>query len=352
MLEKLNTYNTVIIGGGQAGLVMGYYLKKRKDMFLILDAHEEVGDAWKNRYDSLVLFTPRSHSALPGLKFKGKQSGYPTKDEMAEYLKKYQRKFELPIALNSDVVDVRKENNLFKLTTMSNEEYICKNLIIATGPFQDPFIPRISESLSNDVLQCHTSEYKNPFQLMDGHTLVVGGGNSGMQIACELVKAGKEVSLSIGKKQPMFPYTILNKSIFWWLSKLGVMNFSINSKIGQKIKENDPIIIGRESKSLIKNKIKVYPRTIKCKKNTVFFEDGKSIQPNNIIWATGFKHDYSWLNVNEKSLFDQNGYPIQKRGVTMVKGLYFIGLSWQHTRGSALLLGVGKDAKYLATKIY
>src|SRR5699024_6137442 len=162
------------------------------DMFLILDAHEEVGDAWKNRYDSLVLFTPRSHSALPGLKFKGKQSGYPTKDEMAEYLKKYQRKFELPIALNSDVVDVRKE----------------KNLIIATGPFQDPFIPRISESLSNDVLQCHTSEYKNPFQLMDGHTLVVGGGNSGMQIACELVKAGKEVSLSIGKKQPMFPYTI------------------------------------------------------------------------------------------------------------------------------------------------
>src|SRR5699024_7074232 len=164
--------------------------------------------------------------------------------------------------------------------------------------------------------QCHTSEYKNPFQLMDGHTLDVGGGNSGKQIACELVKAGKEVSLSIGQKQPMFPYTILNKSIFWWLSKLGVMNFSINSKIGQKIKENDPII-GRESKSLIKkNKIKVKTRTIKCKKNTLFFEDGKSIQPINIIRAIGFKHDDSWHNVNEKSLFDQNGYPIQKRGAT------------------------------------
>ncbi|MEB2298566.1 NAD(P)/FAD-dependent oxidoreductase [Lysinibacillus xylanilyticus] len=346
----LNIYNTIIIGGGQAGLAMGYYLKKSKHKFLILDAHIEVGDSWRIRYDSLQLFTPRSHSSLPGLALNGDQNGYPTKDEIANYLKDYQKKFELPISLESKVTKVTKKDGIFKISTIFKETYFCKNIIIATGPFQVPFIPKISDFVSSEVYQCHTVDYKNPSQLREGQALVIGGGNSGMQIAAELANSKKNVSLSISKNPKFFPYTVFNKSIFWWLSKFGILRFTINSKIGRKIKENDPII-GEEVKSLIKNKeIKVFPRAISVMKDKVSFEDGQSIHPKNIIWATGFKNDYSWIDVN-KEIFDDNGYPIHKRGVTKEPGLYFIGLSWQYRRGSALLLGVGEDAEYLAETI-
>lgn len=343
----MSIYDTIIIGGGQAGLTMGYYLKKSKHKLLILDASADVGDSWRLRYDSLKLFTPRSHSSLPGLALSGDQNGYPTKNEMAKYLKDYQKKFELPISLDSEVTKVVKKDGVFKISTITNEYYLCKNIVIATGPFQVPFTPKISDSVSPEIYQCHTFDYKNPSQLREGQTLIIGGGNSGMQIATELANDQKNISLSIGKNPKFLPYTLFNKSIFWWLSKLGIMRFTIDSKIGKKIKENDPII-GKEIKPLIKNKkIKIFSRTISATKDTVFFEDGQSIQPDNIIWATGFKNDYSWIDV-DKAVFNNKGYPIHKRGVTKEPGLYFIGLSWQYRRGSALLLGVGEDAKYLA----
>lgn len=342
------TYNTIIVGGGQAGLAMGYYLKKRGQNFIILDAHTKVGDSWRIRYDSLKLFTPRSHSSLPGLKLAGDQNGYPTKNEIADYLEDYQKKFDIPISLNNKVTQVIKEGGVFKISTTSKEPYFCKNIIIATGPFQVPFIPELSESLGSDIYQCHTVDYKNPSQLKEGQTLIVGGGNSGMQITTELAKKTGQVNLALGKKPKFFPYTILSKSIFWWLSILGIMRFTIRSKIGQKIKKNDPII-GKEIKPLIRNQeVKIFPRAMNASKDTVFFKGGQSICPKNIIWATGFKNDYRWISLDNKAVFDEKGYPIHTRGVTAEAGLYFIGLSWQYRRGSALLLGVGEDAKYLA----
>lgn len=335
--------HTLVVGAGQAGLAMGYYLKKKTDSFILIDAHKRLGDSWRNRYDSLVLFTPRAYSSLPGLALPGEQDGYPTKDELADYLENYARHFDLPVALNTKAEKLEKTDRGFVVET-NQGNYLAQNVIIATGPFQKPFTPDFSRQLSDDVFQVHSAYYRNPTQLKEGPVLVVGAGNSGVQIATELAQ-DREVFLSVGKPMKMFPHKILNKSLFWWFDVLGISKITINSKLGRYMKENDPII-GKESKPFIKKgKIRLCPRTKSVEGNRFFFEDGSHCDVNNVIWATGFHPDYSWIHV--KGIFDHNGNPIHKRGETPVSGLYFLGLSWLYTRGSALLLGVGKDAEYL-----
>ncbi len=347
----MNKYKTIIIGAGQAGLAMGYQLQLKKEPFLIIDAHQNIGDSWRLRYDSLQLFTPRSHSSLPGLKMSGNPSGYPNKDELAEYLQKYQQKFKLNVKLNKKVKSVVKVNDEFIIKTTDEKEFNCSNVIVATGPFQVPYIPKFHEELSPSINQLHTEDYKNPSSLKNGDVLIVGGGNSGMQIAVELANDNKKVYLSLGKKPKFFPYQILGKSIFWWLSVLGVMRFTINSKIGQKIKQNDPII-GKEILPLIRNgHIKTLNRATDSSGEIVYFANKTSLKPSNIIWATGYKNDYSWIKTSSENVFNSKGLPNHERGVTKEKGLYFIGLSWQYRRGSALLLGVGEDAEFIANQV-
>ncbi|WP_299093595.1 NAD(P)-binding domain-containing protein [uncultured Metabacillus sp.] len=344
----VNRYNTIIVGAGQAGLAMGYYLRDMTNSFLLIESHARVGDSWRLRYDSLRLFTPRSHSALPGMSLPGDQNGYPTKDEVADYLEEYAKKFNLPVKLNTKITKVSKEEDNFHIITNSGEEFLTKNLIIATGPFQKPSIPDFSDKIPNDIFQIHSAHYKNPSQLKDGTTLVVGGGNSGMQIAAEL-SSTRDVYLSLGKKPKFLPYQVFNKSIFWWFSVLGISKLTVDSKPGQFLKKNDPII-GKEIIPLVKEgKVKMLPRTTGFSDQKIKFENGNEIQPKNIIWATGFKPDYDWLDIS--NIFDEKGNPIHERGVTKEPGLFFIGLSWQYRRGSALLLGVGEDAKYLAGKL-
>ncbi|HZH58960.1 MAG TPA: NAD(P)-binding domain-containing protein [Metabacillus sp.] len=341
-------YNTIIVGAGQAGLAMGYYLREITNSFLLVESHARVGDSWRVRYDSLKLFTPRSHSALPGLSLPGDQNGYPTKDEIADYLEEYSQKFYLPIKLNTKITKVFKKEGNFHIITNSGEELLTKNFIVATGPFQKPYIPDFSEKIPNDIFQIHSAHYKNPTQLKEGTTLIVGGGNSGMQIATELCNS-RYVYLSLGKKPKFLPYQLLNKSIFWWFSVLGISNLTVDSKLGQILQQNDPII-GKEIIPLVnEGKVKMLPRTTGFREHKMTFENGYEIQPKNIIWATGFKPDYEWLGIS--NIFDEKGLPIHERGVTKEPGLFFLGLSWQYKRGSALLLGVGEDAKYLAGKL-
>lgn len=344
----IKQYNTIIIGAGQAGLSLGYYLRNKDNSFLLIDRQSRIGDSWRLRYDSLKLFTPRSHSALPGLKLPGKQNGYPTKDEIADYLEKYAQSFDLPVKLNTDVIKLEKQGNSFQVHIGEEEVLQAKNIVIATGPFKDPFIPNFSSQLSRNIYQVHSEYYENPRQLYDGQTLVVGGGNSGMQIATELAES-RQVYLSLGKKAKFLPYEVLNKSIFWWFNVLGISRLTVHSTLGKILKKNDPII-GKEIKPLIKKgKVKILPRAIEVIDNKILFDNGFSMEPKNVIWATGFKPDYSWIKIEK--IFDENGLPIHERGVTQQDGLYFLGLSWQYRRGSALLLGVGEDAKFLANKL-
>lgn len=341
-------YDTLIIGAGQAGISIGYYLKKTNQKFLIIDKVSELGDSWKERYDSLVLFTPRMYSSLPDMKMEGDPHGFPNKDEVADYLRKYVEEYDIPVRLHTEVVNVSNQNEGFIVKT-TEEEFETRNLVIASGPFHSPSIPYLAKHLPSDIKQIHSSEYLNPKQLTDGNVLVVGGGNSGAQIAVELSEE-RETYLSYSGKLTYLPLVLKGKSIFWWFDKLGIFNASNTSRLGKFIQKKGDPIFGYDLKHAIKQK-KIIPkeRVIDAKHDLVIFKDLSTLKVNNIVWATGFKSSLSWLEI--KNLYDKEGKIIHHRGVTKVKGLYFIGLPWQYRRGSALLQGVGFDAEYIVNQI-
>lgn len=337
-------HEAIVIGAGQAGLSVGYYLKQLKKDFVILDKGQEVGESWINRYDSLVLFTPRMYDALPGLPLEGEPHDFPTKNEIVSYLKQYVDKFSLPIKFQTEVLKVTQKDTIFYIET-DQGVFQSKNLIIATGAFQSPKIPLFSKNLSKDIHQLHSSQYRNPEQLRDGNVLVVGGGNSGAQIAVELSQV-KETYLAISKKLSFLPLVLNKKSIFWWFDKFGILKASSSSFLGKAIQRKGDPIFGYELKNAVKRKdVYIKPKVVEGVHNKITFKDSSTLQVDNIIWATGFDSNYTWLNMKE--VFNEEGEIVQYRGVTKVKGLYFIGLPWQYRRGSSLLQGVGYDAKYI-----
>lgn len=337
-------YDTIVIGAGQAGLATAFYLKKFKYNFLIIDKGKEVGESWKNRYDSLVLFTPRMYNALPGLTLEGERHGFPTKDEIVTYLKQYVKEFDLPIQFQTEVVKMQHQQEIFTIETTQGI-FQTKQVIVATGAFQSPRIPSFSSNIAKDIFQIHSTQYKNPTQLKAGNVLVVGGGNSGAQIAYEISKE-RETLLAVSKKITYLPLAIQKKSIFWWFDKFGILKASANSFFGKVIQKKGDPIFGYDLKEAFKRKeITLKPRVINGIHNEITFEDGTTTKVQNIIWATGFHSIYPWLKIDD--LFNPDGRIIHHRGVTNVKGLYFIGLPWQHRRGSALLQGVGFDAEFI-----
>lgn len=341
-------YHTVIIGAGQAGLAMGYYLKQINQSFIMLDKSQGIGDEWRKRYDSLVLFTPRMYSSLPGLPLEGELHEFPSKDEIARYLEQYAESFQLPIQLRTEVKRVRKKNNCFYVET-NDQAYEAENVVIASGPFQTPNIPGFARYLSPDILQLHSSQYKNPASLIEGNVLVVGGGNSGAQIAAELASE-RETYFSVSQKIKFFPLEIGSKSIFWWFDKIGLLKAPRHSWIAKKMQVSGDPIFGKELKdALASGAVIQKSRAVDGNGTIMRFQDHSTLDVQNIIWSTGFVSDYSWLEV--KGALNYEGQPIHKRGITKVEGLYFLGLPWQYRRGSALLQGVGDDAKYIAENI-
>src|SRR5436190_23812874 len=182
----------VVVGAGQAGLALGYFLAQQGRRFVILEAGEAVGSAWRNRWESLVLFTPRRYDALPGLDFSGDPDGYPARDEVIGYLEEYARRFELPTEFESRVRPLAQSDDAFVLE-VPGRTIVADQVVVATGPFQAPNIPSLGGQLAQDVVQMHSTGYRNPSDLPEGRVLVVGGGNTGFQIAKELAEAGREV---------------------------------------------------------------------------------------------------------------------------------------------------------------
>ncbi|QED49430.1 flavin-containing monooxygenase [Cytobacillus dafuensis] len=338
--------DVVIIGAGQAGLAMGYWLSKsqKQNKFLIVDKRARVGEVWRERYDSLVLFTPRAYSSLPGLALKGNGHEFPTKDEIANYLENYAKHFSLPLQLETDVNKIKEEEGFYSIYT-NKGTILSKQVVVASGPFHTPFIPTISKNSSSDIYHIHSSEYKNSNQLQPGNVLIVGGGNSGAQIAAELSET-REVHLSVGQKIRYFPLTIFGKSSFWWFDKVGILKATNQSVVGKRIQKLGDPIFGFDLKHLVEErKVHLHARTITITDKKVEFENNQKLEVQNIIWATGFKADYSWIQI--EGILNENGQPIHTRGITNKKGFYFLGLPWLHKRGSSLLLGVGNDAEFL-----
>ncbi|RFB13544.1 oxidoreductase [Bacillus sp. HNG] len=341
-------YDVVVIGAGQAGLAMGFYLKKTNQSFLLLDKAKEIGEVWRNRYDSLTLFTPRTYSELPYFQMQGPRHGYPTKDEVADYLTQYASHHSLPIQLDTTITKVTRADTGFVIET-TNSVIHTKNVVVATGPFQEPLLPSFAASIPDTVFQVHSSQYKNPYQLQNGPVLVVGGGNSGAQIAVELAKE-RDVYLSVSQKLTFIPQDLAGRSIFWWFDKFGILKANVTSKLGQIIKNRPDPIFGFELRKAIQSqKIIMKPRTTDVKEDTFVFQDNSDLKVANVVWATGFSANYQWLQIPEA--LKQNGQPLHKRGITNIEGLYFLGLPWQSRRGSALLQGVADDAEYIVQHI-
>jgi putative flavoprotein involved in K+ transport len=338
--------DVLVLGAGQAGLAVGYHLQRAGCDFVIVDGAAEVGASWSSRWDSLVLFTPTQFDNLPGLPFPGEVDTYPTKDEVATYLRTYAATFELPVRMNTRVSKVVRDGDHYVATT-DDTSIEARQVVVATGPFQTPFVPAMSNDADPAITQVHSSTYQRPGDLPPGPVLVVGGGNSGCQIARELASSHR-VELAVGKKSPVIPQRLLGRDIWWWGSKLGVSKVTVGSKLGERLSTRDPII-GQGPRSLIRVGVTLRKAVRSIAGRTVTFEDQATSEPSTIVWATGFHGEYGWIDV--PGVFDEEGRPRHRRGVTAAPGLYFIGLSWQWTRGSALLGWVGDDAGYLAGRI-
>ena len=341
-----NRYDVAVIGAGQAGLTMGYQLAQQGRRFVILEAADSVGPAWRTRWDSLTLFTPRRYDSLPGLEFPGDPDGYPGRDEMIAYLESYAEAHELPVQLGSEVRSVKSENGGFRLDLQDGAAVEADQVVVATGPFQVPRIPALAADLDPTVFQTHSVGYRSPSELPDGPVLVVGGGNTGFQIAEELA-GDRETHLSVGSRQMPLPQRIGGRDLFWWLGKLGILEKSIDTKLGRRLSTRDTLI-GSSPRTAKRAGVTMHGRAVGASGRTVVFEDGSTVDVAAVIWATGYRFDHSWIYL---PITDGDRKLVHRRGVTDVPGLYFLGLPWQHTRGSALVGWVKDDAEFIAERI-
>jgi putative flavoprotein involved in K+ transport len=338
--------DAVVVGGGQAGLAIGYFLNQQGRDFTILEAGDAPAAAWRARWDSLRLFTPVRYDSLPGRAFPGDPDSYPGRDEVVDYLTDYARAFEVPVELDSAVRAVRRADSGY-LVQLDDRTYAAEQVVIATGPFQVPRVPPIAQPLDPGVVQFHSTAYRRPDQVPAGPVLVVGGGNTGFQIAEELSRT-HEVHLSIGSRQTPLPQRIAGQDLFRYLEALGLMRVTMDSRPGQRLRYRETLIGSSPRTARRRYGIRLRDRTVDAQRSEVVFADRSRLAPAAVIWATGFAVDHSFVHV---PVFDDAARLMHHRGVTAAPGLYFLGLTWQHTRGSALLGWVKDDARFLAQRI-
>lgn len=348
--------DTVVIGGGQAGLVTGYHLKKLGIDHVILDENDDVGASWRNRWDSLRLFTPAGHANLPGMEHSASKYALLSKDDIAEYLVAYAEQFDLPLSTGIPVDRVAADNGRYVI--QSGEERIwADNVVVATGAFHTPRVPEFASDLDPNIVQLHSSEYRQPSQVQDGPVLVVGAGQSGAEIALELCD-GHEVWLSgrdIGGP-PFQPDSLIARILVpvGWFMVSRVIN--VANPIGRKVRDkflNPPRGIPRgpgTTAKLDESGVERVARTVGTKDGSPLLEDGRVLDVSNVVWSTGFVADYDWIDL---PVCGEYGYPIHDKGVVESQpGLYFMGLLFQRTLSSALIGGMGRDAEHIAAHIH
>ena len=329
--DPQGSYEVLVIGAGQAGLTLGYYLRQAGVRFLIVDAADQVGSAWAQRWDSLVLFTPRRYNAMPGLSFNGDLDQEPTRDEVIDYLHRYATEFDLPIQLNSTVTALHHADGRY-VAELATGTIQADQVVVATGPFQRPRVPDFASSVASDVYQIHSSGYRRPSDLPPGRVVVVGGGNTGYQIAEELA-ADHRCRPRGGLTAASAAATAARAADLLVAHQARMQRITIDSRLGRRLRERETLIGSSPAKAK-RQGITLKPRALEASGRVVRFADGTSVEADAIIWATGYRVR---LLLDPTPIVDEQGRLRHRRGVTDQPGLYFLGLQWQHTRGSALL---------------
>ena len=403
----MKTFETIIIGGGQAGLAASYYLKRHGHDHIVLEQAVEAANAWRNhRWDSFTLNTPNWQSQLAGAGLPGADpDAFVSRDELVSYFGNYIRANQLPIWYGARVLSVRQEAGRYTVETTEGT-FHAKNVVVATGLYQTPRIPRFKGALSPEIRQLHSDGYRNPGSLPSGAVLVVGSAQSGAQIAEELYQSGTQVYLSVSRSGRV-PRRYRDKDINWWSNELGLYERTVDElksprdKFGGKphisgtmgghtinlhrFAADGVTLIGRvaelggdrielahdlhsnlaaadQFEANLTAKIDIYIDEHRMEipeetlpRCTAGFEQEERDELDlaqsgiqTVIWATGYAFDFSMVRL---PVFDADGYPIQRRGVTDYRGLYFAGLPWLHTAKSGLIFGVSEDAEYIVSQI-
>jgi putative flavoprotein involved in K+ transport len=354
-MAKIERYETVIVGGGQAGLSVGYHLKKQGRSFVILDASERIGDAWRKRWDSLRLYSRAFRDGLPGMPFPAPRTTYPTKDEMGDYLEAYASRFELPVRSATAVDALTKEGGRY-VASAGDERFEADTVVVATGVFRRPYTPDFAGDLDPSITQLHSSDYRNPSQLQDGPVLVVGAAHSGSDIAHE-ASASHDVTL-VGTDTGQLPVPIESRRGrlgFRLLVFVGTHILNVDTPMGRKARPHirhggGPLLRYRKRDLRAAGVERVVARAVGVEGGLPVLDDGRVLDVRNVVWCTGFRPDFSWIRLPFE--LGDDGFPVQYRGVAASSpGLYFTGLPFLHSFASMLIGGTGRDAERVARHI-
>ncbi|TMK72085.1 MAG: portal protein [Actinobacteria bacterium] len=353
MATDVERFDTIVIGGGQAGLAMGYYLKKQGRPFAILDANERIGGSWRTRtWDSLHLFTPARYDGLPGWPFPALGWSFPTARETADYLEAYADRFELPVQTATKVQRLSRNGDGF-LIDAGDRRFESTNVVVATGFYGTPSIPEFASELDPRIVQMHSIAYRNPSQLQPGGVLLVGAGNSGADIAMELSSSHRtwlsgrdkgEVPIRIESRRARFVLPIM------WFVASHVL--TVKTPLGRKVRPH--VLASGAQRIRVKRSdldaagVERVPKTVGVRDGLPVLEDRRVVDVANVIWCTGFRQDFGWIDV---PVLDKNDEPLHDHGVAGEDGLYFLGLDFLYSFASENVGGVGRDAKWIARHI-
>ncbi len=352
-VPSVETFDTVVIGGGQAGLAVGYYLKKRGRSFVILDANERIGGSWRTRtWSSLRLFTPARYDGLPGWSFPAPGWSYPTAREAADYLEAYAARFDLPVRTEMAVSRVAKDGDRY-VVECGERRFEADCVVVATGFYGKPAVPEFAAELDPRIVQMHSSDYRDPSQLRPGGILLVGAGNSGADIGMEVSKTHR--TWLSGRDKGEVPFRIESPlrrvvlPVLWFVaSHVLTMKTPLGRKVRPHVLEGGAPRIRVKSQDLLAAGVERVAKTVGAHDVLPVLEDGRVMDVANVIWCTGFRQDFSWIDV---PVFGEDSEPIHERGVASEQGLYFVGLDFLYSFTSENVGGVGRDARHIAKHI-
>lgn len=348
-------FETIVIGGGQAGLSVGYHLSRRGRDFVILDARARVGDAWRARWDSLRLFTPAAFSGLDGMPFPAAPWHFATKDEMGDYLEAYARRFDLPVRTGTRVERLTQVGDRFVITTESTR-YEADNVVVAMSGYQQPRVPGFAADLDPSIVQLHSIDYRSPDQLRDGPVLLVGAGNTGSELAMELAPrhrvwmSGRDVGQLPFRISGLAGRLILVRLVLRVLfHRILTVRTPAGRRVRPKVLHRGGPLIRVKASDLARAGVDRVPRTAGVHGGLPLLDDGRVVEPANVIWCTGFHPGFDWIDL---PVFDDSDDPRHASGVVAARpGLFFVGLHFLHAMSSGMIHGVGRDAARIAAAV-